>query len=69
MQYDQLALIQNNNNYILATDNQGRYYQNMGSWDVNKTYSGMENSKITNNRYNKYWIIDNTGNVDFQLEF
>jgi hypothetical protein len=29
----------------------------------------MENSKNIGGVYEKYWIIDNTGNVDFKLEF
>jgi hypothetical protein len=29
----------------------------------------MVNSKIKNNTYDTYWIIDNSGNFDFRLEF
>lgn len=53
----------------LAVDSDGRYYQNINEWSDDKTYQGMVNSKNINNVYSKYWIIDNSGNVDFKLQF
>jgi hypothetical protein len=50
-------------------DDDGRYIQSADGWSSNKTYKGMENRRIVNSTYDKYWIIDNSGNVDFKLNF
>jgi len=65
--YDRLAL--NADGKGLAVDDDGRFIQSDSGWNSSKTYSGMENRRIINGSYEKYWIIDNTGNVDFKLEF
>ena len=65
--YDRLAL--NADGKSLAVDDDGRFIQSDSGWNSSKTYTGMENRRIINGSYEKYWIIDNTGNVDFKLEF
>lgn len=65
--YDPLALLDNGEE--LATDTDGRYLQDVGKWDRTKVYPAKENSRLVNNTYQKYWIIDNSGNSDLQLEF
>lgn len=62
--YDRLAIGADGN---LTVDSDGRYVN--ASWNRSKTYPGMENNRVLNNAYQKYWIIDNTGNSDFRLEF
>jgi hypothetical protein len=65
--YDPLALLDNGEE--LAKDTDGRYLQDVGRWDRTKVYPAKENSRLVNNTYQKYWIIDNSGNPDLQLEF
>ena len=65
--YDPLALLDNGDE--LAKDADGRYLQDVGKWDRTKVYPAKENSRLVNNTYQKYWIIDNSGNPDLQLEF
>ena len=66
--YDKLALDQNGN---LSTDAEGRYLQNMSAWNRTKKYPSNLNKLGLNSDENtyKYWIIDNTGNIEFKLEF
>ena len=63
--YDMLAV----SNDTLAKDTDGRYLQDVSKWDRTKTYPSHENSRLVNDTYQQYWIIDNSGNEDFQLEF
>lgn len=65
--YDPLALLDSGE--ALAKDTDGRYLQDIGKWDRTKVYPAKENSRLVNNTYQKYWIIDNSGNPDLQLEF
>lgn len=67
VKYDRLS--RNANGSALATDNDGRYVQNTSLWSRTKRYPAKENSKLVNDKYETYWIIDNSGNPDFQLEF
>ncbi len=63
--YDRLAVVNN----VLQTDTDGRYLQNMSGWNTaTKLYPNMLNS-FASDEEKKYWIIDNSGNLDFQLEF
>ena len=66
--YDKLALDQNGN---LSTDAEGRYLQNMSAWNRSKKYTSNLNKLGLNGDENtyKYWIVDNTGNIEFKLEF
>ena len=66
--YDKLAIDSQGN---LMVDSDGRFLQNLSAWSNNKLYPADMNkmgSNSANNTY-KYWIIDNTGNADFKLEF
>lgn len=63
--YDMLAV----SNDAMAKDTDGRYMQDVSKWDRTKTYPSHENSRLVNDTYQQYWIIDNSGNEDFQLEF
>lgn len=65
--YDPLALLDSGGE--LAKDADGRYLQDVSKWDRTKVYPAKENSRLVNNTYQKYWIIDNSGNPDLQLEF
>lgn len=67
LQYDRLAM--NADYSALLTDNDGRYYTAAADWSNGKTYPGMVNSRMSGGVYGTYWIIDNTGNPDFRLEF
>ena len=68
IKYDKLAL-QAPSNTQLAVDSDGRYIQNTNMWSRTKKYPSRVNSRLVDNAYEKYWIIDNTGSPDFQLEF
>lgn len=67
--YDKLSL--DNSGSYLVKDSDGRYLQNMNAWNKDKKYPANLNKLGLNSDENdyKYWIIDNTGNPDFKLEF
>ena len=69
IKYDKLAFQSGSNNTQLAVDSDGRYVQNTELWSQTKKYPARVNSRLVDNKYEKYWIIDNTGSPDFQLEF
>jgi len=68
IKYDKLALSASDSNQ-LALDTDGRYIQNTELWSQTKKYPSRVNSRLVDDRYEKYWIIDNTGSPDFSLEF
>ena len=65
--YDKLSKTGND----LSKDADGRFIQNMNAWDKTKKYPANLNKLGLNSGEDdyKYWIIDNTGNLDFKLEF
>lgn len=66
--YDRLALTDKG---TLETDSEGRFVQNISAWTTTKQYPSNLNKlgvNSTDSDY-KYWIIDNTGNTEFKLEF
>jgi len=66
--YDRLALTSDG---TLERDSEGRFVQNISAWTTTKTYPSNLNKlgvNSTDSDY-KYWIIDNTGNTEFKLEF
>lgn len=64
--YDRLTL--STDKTALSTDQDGRYITS--GWDRSKKYSRMESSSYGTKGENlKYWIIDNSGYSDLQLEF
>lgn len=65
--YDKLALA--TGGVELAIDEDGRYVQDVQSWSPTKRYPARENARLVNNKYQTYWIIENTNGNDFQLEF
>ena len=67
IKYDRLAL--DSTGTRLAVDDDGRYMQNVNAWGMSKKYPAKENSRLVDDKYQTYWIIDNSGNPDFQLEF
>lgn len=67
VKYDALAL--ETVGGILSKDEDGRFLQNLDKWSLTKKYPAKENSKLVDEKYQTYWIIDNSGNPDFQLEF
>lgn len=66
-QYDKLALATSGN--ALAVDEDGRYVQDSQNWSQTKKYPAKENARLVNDKYQTYWIIDNTNSGDLQLEF
>ena len=67
IKYDKLAL--NERETQFSTDSDGRILQNTSAWSRTKKYPARENSRLVDDKYETYWIIDNAGNPDFQLEF
>lgn len=67
-QYDKLAL---SDSGLLSKDSDGRILQDMNSWSKDKKYPSNLNKIGLNSdeKDYKYWIVDNTGNADFKLEF
>lgn len=67
LEYDRLSLDETDTtHHTLAKDTDGRY---LTIWDPSKTYGGMVNSRIRDDSYETYWIVENSGNSDFRLEF
>ena len=67
IKYDRLSL--NSGETDFSRDTDGRILQNTDKWSLTKKYPAKENSRLVDDKYQTYWIIDNSGNPDFQLEF
>lgn len=65
--YDKLALATGGT--TLAVDEDGRYIQDSQNWSSTKRYPAKENARLVNDKYQTYWIVENTDSSDFQLEF
>jgi hypothetical protein len=56
----------NESSFLLVTDEDNRPLTDIWTTDGTKNYSNMESDSVLNPRY---WVLDNTGYGDIQLEF